>query len=59
VTGTLTDGKIIVDTNGIERKNFDVQDGFGLVFARNGAGNQDRLIFVRGQPGNQAPGRGT
>lgn len=34
VDGTMTDGKIIVDDNGVESKNFDVQDGFGLVLAR-------------------------
>ena len=34
VDGTLTDGKIIIDGNGVESKNFDVQDGFGMVFAR-------------------------
>ena len=34
VDGVLTDGKIIVDANGVETKAFDVQDGFGIVFAR-------------------------
>ena len=34
VDGVLTDGKIIVDSNGVETKNFDVQDGFGIVFIR-------------------------
>ena len=34
VDGVLTDGKIIVDANGVESKNFDVQDGFGIVFIR-------------------------
>ena len=33
VDGVLTDGKIIVDANGVETKAFDVQDGFGIVFA--------------------------
>jgi 3-deoxy-D-manno-octulosonate 8-phosphate phosphatase (KDO 8-P phosphatase) len=31
VDGILTDGKIIVDHKGNENKEFDVQDGFGLV----------------------------
>jgi len=31
VDGVLTDGKIIVDSNGVESKNFDVQDGLGIV----------------------------
>ncbi len=30
--GVLTDGRIIIDSNGVETKNFDVQDGFGIVF---------------------------
>jgi 3-deoxy-D-manno-octulosonate 8-phosphate phosphatase (KDO 8-P phosphatase) len=34
VDGVLTDGRIIVDSNGAETKNFDVQDGFGIVFLR-------------------------
>ena len=34
VDGVLTDGRIIVDGNGIETKFFDVQDGFGLVFLK-------------------------
>jgi len=34
VDGVLTDGRIIVDSNGVESKNFDVQDGFGIVFLR-------------------------
>ncbi|MDE2009971.1 MAG: HAD-IIIA family hydrolase [Candidatus Omnitrophica bacterium] len=32
VDGVLTDGLIIVDAHGVETKNFDVQDGFGIVF---------------------------
>ena len=32
VDGVLTDGRIIVDSNGVESKNFDVQDGLGIVF---------------------------
>lgn len=34
VDGVLTDGRIIVDSNGVETKNFDVQDGFGIVFLK-------------------------
>jgi len=34
VDGVLTDGQIIVDSNGVESKNFDVQDGFGIVFLK-------------------------
>ena len=34
VDGVLTDGRIIIDSNGVEYKNFDVQDGFGIVFLR-------------------------
>lgn len=32
VDGVLTDGRIIIDSDGKESKNFDVQDGFGIVF---------------------------
>ena len=32
VDGVLTDGRIIIDSNGVESKNFDVQDGLGIVF---------------------------
>ena len=32
VDGVLTDGRIIVDSHGVESKNFDVQDGLGIVF---------------------------
>jgi 3-deoxy-D-manno-octulosonate 8-phosphate phosphatase (KDO 8-P phosphatase) len=34
VDGVLTDGKIIVDSRGDEIKNFDVQDGLGMVLLR-------------------------
>lgn len=34
VDGVLSDGKIIIDNSGGEIKNFDVQDGFGLVLLR-------------------------
>lgn len=34
VDGVLSDGKIVVDNNGIETKFFDVQDGFGIVLLR-------------------------
>jgi len=31
VDGVMTDGKIIYDSRGLEVKNFDVKDGYGLV----------------------------
>ncbi len=34
VDGVLTDGRIIMDAHGVESKFFDVQDGFGIVFAK-------------------------
>ena len=34
VDGVLTDRRIIVSSNGVETKLFDVQDGFGIVMAR-------------------------
>ncbi len=46
VDGVLTDGKIIVDANGMETKAFDVQDGFGIVFCRQ-AGLKTAFISAR------------
>lgn len=37
VDGVLTDGRIIIDSNGVESKQFDVRDGHGLkMLGRNG-----------------------
>ena len=46
VDGVLTDGKIIVDNKGNELKNFDVQDGFGIVFFKK-AGFKTAIISAR------------
>ncbi len=46
VDGVLTDGRIIIDSNGIESKNFDVQDGFGIVFLRK-CGIKTAIISAR------------
>lgn len=46
VDGVLTDGRIIVDSQGVESKNFDVQDGMGIVLLRN-AGLKTALISAR------------
>lgn len=46
VDGVLTDGKIIYDSNGRELKNFNVQDGLGLVLLRN-CGIQSAIISAR------------
>ncbi len=46
VDGVLSDGKIIVDSNGNETKNFDVQDGFGMVILRR-AGFKIVIITAR------------
>lgn len=35
VDGTLTDGGIYIDNNGIESKKFNVKDGAGIVLAKN------------------------
>lgn len=43
VDGVLTDGRIVISSNGVETKAFDVRDGFGLVLAR-GAGLKIALI---------------
>lgn len=46
VDGVLTDGKIIYDSDGREIKNFDVQDGFGIVFFQK-AGYKTAIITAR------------
>ncbi|MBI4309648.1 MAG: HAD-IIIA family hydrolase [Candidatus Omnitrophica bacterium] len=46
VDGVLTDGRIITDANGVETKNFDVQDGSGIVFIRK-AGIKTAVISAR------------
>lgn len=46
VDGVLSDGKIIIDSNGDEVKNFDVQDGFGMVLMRR-AGLKLAIITAR------------
>jgi len=46
VDGVLTDGRIIVDSNGVESKNFDVQDGFGIVFLKK-CGLKTAIISAR------------
>ena len=47
VDGVLTDGKIIFDSAGKETKNFNVYDGFGLVFLKR-AGFKTAIITARG-----------
>lgn len=34
VDGTLTDGGVYIDSNGVENKRFDVQDGAGILIAQ-------------------------
>ena len=46
VDGVLTDGKIIIDHQGRETKEFDVQDGFGLVLMRR-AGFKTAILSAR------------
>jgi len=46
VDGVLTDGKIIIDSDGRETKFFDVQDGFGLVMLRR-AGLKTAILSAR------------
>lgn len=31
VDGVMTDGRIVIDDNGIEQRNFDIKDGLGVV----------------------------
>lgn len=49
VDGVLTDGRIIIDGNGVESKFFDVQDGFGIVFAKK-SGLKTGIISARPSP---------
>ena len=46
VDGVLTDGRIIMDSNGVETKNFDVQDGLGIVFLKK-CGIKTAIISAR------------
>ena len=46
VDGVLTDGKIVLDSKGSEIKQFDVQDGFGLVLLKK-AGLKTAIISAR------------
>jgi len=46
VDGVLTDGRIIIDSNGVETKNFDVQDGLGIVFLKK-CGIKTAIISAR------------
>jgi len=46
VDGVLTDGRIIMDGNGLETKNFDVQDGFGIMFLKK-CGIKTAIISAR------------
>ena len=31
VDGVMTDGRIVIDDNGVESRNFDIKDGMGVV----------------------------
>jgi len=46
VDGVLTDGRIIIDSNGVETKNFDVQDGLGIVLLQK-CGIKTAIISAR------------
>lgn len=46
VDGVLTDGRIIYDSTGRELKNFDVQDGLGIVLLKK-CGLQTAIISAR------------
>ncbi len=46
VDGVLTDGGIIIDSNGVETKRFNVQDGLGLIVWRK-AGCKSAIISAR------------
>jgi len=46
VDGVLTDGGIIIDSNGVETKRFNVQDGLGLMLWKK-AGYKSAIISAR------------
>ena len=46
VDGVLSDGRIILDADGKETKNFDVQDGFGIVLLQK-CGFKTAIISAR------------
>lgn len=49
VDGVMTDGRIIIDDNGIETKNFDVKDGHGIkMLLKNGID----VIIISGRKSN-------
>jgi len=54
VDGVLTDGKIIMDDDGKEYKNFDVQDGFGLALMRRAG---FKTAFITGKGSNVVKAR--
>ena len=31
VDGVMTDGRIVIDDNGVESRNFDIKDGMGVI----------------------------
>ena len=47
VDGTLTDGKIIYDTNGVESKSFDVSDGLAIATWTKKLGKKAAIITGR------------
>ncbi len=49
VDGVLTDGRILLDSNGADVKAFDVRDGFGLVLARK-SGLKTAIITAEKSP---------
>lgn len=49
VDGVLSDGRIIYDANGVETKNFHVQDGFGIECIHK-AGIKTAIITGRSSP---------
>jgi len=49
VDGVLTDGGIVVDSNGVETKRFDVQDGLGLIVWKK-CGFKSAIISARQSP---------
>ena len=49
VDGVMTDGRIVIDDNGLEQRNFDIKDGLGVV-AMQMSGIEVARIHTRSSP---------
>jgi len=49
VDGVLTDGRVVVDDNGVESRNFDIKDGLGLMLLAR-AGIELAIVSAKRSP---------